>query len=287
MFGSNFFDKFVRKSKELKYWNNFDKQAWDGIGYPWRPANEEIKAIKKILDTCEVDSRIALLGCTPEIRELISKKNIRFDVVDISKKMYDEMGSICRTSSGEKFINSDWIRYFSKKQNYYDLIIGDLIERLLPTNRLIMLSEILNNSLKSGGSVLLRSDYYSKKIKNENLDVIAAMRVLMKKKLSDKEITDWLFFGVSSNFSNFLDKVELAKIIILFKKVQKHIKEGSRENKIIEMCLNRWQFPLLDFYCRSVEKIESIWGRYFIANDKIEKRLFKGRFIAIRRWQRK
>lgn len=277
---------FISNEWGLNYWDSLDTKVWTNIGYPWRPSTEELEEVGKVMDKLKRSSRVALLGSTPEIRSLAASKGIKLDVIDFSKKMCQEMEKICRTGGNEVFVMSDWIKYFSKKKEVYDLVIGDLIERLLPTSRLVSLSGCLSRSLRKNGKIILRSDYYDLKMFNKKLNVKTEIDRLLKTKISTKEMASWLFFGLSGDFIDELEKVRLAdmKEFLIKKKVNNEF--NDREIQIVDLCIERLYFPSLFFYCRSIDKIESIWGQHFIADVIMEKQLFDGRFIAIRQWQK-
>lgn len=284
---SNTFKK--NKTSDLLFWEQSNAEGWKKINYPWKPSNTELGEISKFIKNIRKSSRVALLGSTPEIRSLMAREKINLDVVDFSKRMYLEMDRICESKDNEIFINSDWIEYFLGKKGVYDLIVGDLIERLLPTKRLILLRGALNGALRKEGRLLLRCDYcVSKKqfLLNE-FDLRFEIQRLKKKKLTDNEITDWLFFGLSSYFTNNSDLISLSAMERFLVETKQNNKYTDFELKIVNLFINKWVYSPLNFYCRSIDQIESIWGKYFLDDARIERQLFKDRVMALRLWQRK
>lgn len=271
---------------EFAFWEQAEVKEWKEINYPWKPDSKELREIDKVLSSLEISSRVALLGSTPEIRKLAARKKIKLDVIDFSEKMYIEMDKICKSKNNESFIKSDWIKYFSGVNDNYDLVIGDLIERLLPKNEVILLSRALKNALKQNGRVLLRSDYYISKLSSEKDDLSREVNRLKRMKLKDGEIVDWLFFYLSTNFKNKVNLVLLKKIRDFLEVVLVGNKVVGNNN-VIQKFIKKWTYSPLNFYCRSVEDIESIWKRNFNVDAKIERQLFEGRLMALRLWRRK
>lgn len=287
IFKKIYFIFFKKNISKENFWEQTTVEEWTGINYPWKPNDTELSNISKILKKLNKSSKVALLGSTPEIRSLARNEKIKLDVIDLSKKMYYEMNKISRSSKNEKFIKSDWIKYFSKKKNTYDLIIGDLIERLLPENKLILLSKNLNKALKPKGRILLRGDYYIDRKQNSKLNIKSEINKLVKTKLTNPEIVDRLFFGLSPEFINISEKISLIKMKKKLIKIKTPQNFTNQEIEIINLLIQRWSYSPLSFYCRTAQKIESIWKQNFTADDKIEKRIFNNRIIALRLWQRK
>jgi len=273
------------ESYERGVWEQAKVDGWNDINYPWRPGAGELDKMGKILGGLGKKGKIALLGSTPEIRNLVMSKNIKLDVVDFSKRMYDEMGIISQSGQNEKFIQSDWIKYFSGQIETYDLVIGDLIERMLPTNKLILLSQGLVGALKRDGRVLLRGDYYIARKNRSATEIKIEIQRLIQKGLNYKEIADWLFFGLSREFKLKSGKVSLAKMKKALVEMNQSMTDEERE--VTNLLIKRWTCSPIDFYCRSMENIASVWGQNFVSDVKIEEQMFNGILMALRVWQKK
>lgn len=288
---NNILSGIFKKNKisDLHFWEQSSAEGWKKINYPWKPSHGELVEIAKIVRDLKKPSKVALLGSTPEIRSLMEKEKIHLDVVDFSERMYLEMDKISGSKDNEMFFNSDWIEYFLGRKEVYDLVVGDLIERLLPTKRLLLLRDALNGALKQGGRLLLRSDYTdtAKRLYLKEFDIRVEIKKLKIKGLTNNEIVDWLFFGLSSYYVEDTNKISLSameKFLIMTK--QKKILTVS-ELKIVNLFIDKWVYSPLNFYSRSNTQVESIWSKCFSDDARIEEQLFKDRVMALRLWQRK
>ena len=285
---NNFLPKYCKnKESDSNFWDKFDVKGWKDINYPWRISDKELSNISKILDNlCDLD-RVALLGSTPEIRSLAANKGIKLDVIDFSSKMYTEMDKISCSIKNENFVNEDWIKYFSQQERKYDLVIGDLIERLLPEKKLTLLENALGGALKQKGKILLRSYYHNAKEQNSRLDTKSEINRLVTIKLTNNEIADRLFLGLSDEFTDNTRRVSVNKMKKYLLKTKANTKLTKKEVDILDLVVRKWTSSPLGFYCPSFDDLESIWAKDFISILRIRKKLFDDKWISLILWQTK
>src|SRR3990170_5425162 len=128
------------KKRKIAYWDKITISDWANTSPPWRPSLKEQKIIGeliKIISFKALNCNIALLGVTPEIRSILAKQRLSVDIIDYSFNMYTIASQFSQANPNENYFQKDWLSFFKQcKSARYDLILGDLIFRLLPTTTL-------------------------------------------------------------------------------------------------------------------------------------------------------
>lgn len=108
-------------------WKKMDQ--WELVLPPSRPTVEELKRIEKFVGGCNRLEPVAVLGSTPEFRELLYRMGFkkRF-VFDKSIVFYKRMTAMLppHISDGEIFINGDWLDTLQKHNNIFQFVLSDL-----------------------------------------------------------------------------------------------------------------------------------------------------------------
>ncbi len=107
--------------------------------------------------------RVALLGCTPETRELAHRRcrNAEVHVIDLAPHMYKAMTRLLKSSGGEfsvereKLLRENWLCLH--RLGRYDLIMGVDVVNMIPHKRRHMFIEGLYSALAPGGLLLLQT----------------------------------------------------------------------------------------------------------------------------------
>jgi len=125
-------DLFQAQSERKKYWLDFDPEHWRRLSSPFRPSREDIDNFLRLLPCGLTGSKVAVLGATPELRDLVVERKGRPCVVDFSLQMLSGMAQYCKYAAGhEDWCLNDW-RALDFPDGSFQWVMGDLILRALP-----------------------------------------------------------------------------------------------------------------------------------------------------------
>ena len=133
-------------------WINMDE--WYTVLPPSRPTIDELNRIKTNLEKVDRKEPIAVLGSTPEFRELLFELGFEHRyIIDKSEGFYIRMGGLIPSSvkKDEKFINGDWTKELSKCSLFFKAILSDLTMGNIPYNERNDFYSSIYNSLKYEG----------------------------------------------------------------------------------------------------------------------------------------
>lgn len=144
----------------MKKWDKTDSKYWEeNLRPPWRPSVGDIKNYKKGIQTLKKPIKnILILGATPELRSLAAVSGAKVWVADRSLRMLKEMGRLMlsKNSVNEKYWVGDWCDFKNPDKVCFDVILGDLVLRLIaPWKRRVFLKKI-SGLLKPGGLFITR-----------------------------------------------------------------------------------------------------------------------------------
>ena len=108
-------------------WKNMDQ--WYTVLPPSRPTNDELERIEQFLYTADRDKPVAILGSTPEFRDLLKRMGFHYRYVfDRSVDFYNRMGRLLPDSvpNGERFIDGDWLTTLPDYTDFFIAILSDL-----------------------------------------------------------------------------------------------------------------------------------------------------------------
>lgn len=127
---------------------------WYKVLPPSRPTNIEITRIEQILLGIDKNEPIAILGSTPEFRELLFRLgfNHRY-IFDKSIDFYKRMGEMIPKSVmiGEYFIDRDWSVALTDYPVRFKAILSDLTMGNIPYVEREQFYSAISGSLKRGG----------------------------------------------------------------------------------------------------------------------------------------
>lgn len=256
-------DKNIKRSRS--YWDSITASDWANTNPPWRPSAKEQKIIEKLIKSSHGKNpnyKIALLGATPEIRSILAKQHLSVDVIDYSANVYATAGQISQVNPKENYHEKGWIDFFKQsKTEKYDLILGDLILRLLTNNATLTLSKYVARALKKNGLLVLRV-HISKKHVQVLPPFSKLIEQLQKNGLEEEEITDSLFFPISEYFIKRSCEVDLKKLrqAVNEYRLQK-ISKGRKQ--ILQAFVNKWTHVPLTFYMRTKFDIDKLLAPFF------------------------
>ena len=133
-------------------WKNMDQ--WYTVLPPSRPTIIELTRIEKYLRNVDREEPVAILGSTPEFREMLARLGFRHRTVfDRSVDFYQRMGNLIPESvkCGEHLVVGDWIASLKEFTCFFCLILSDLtMGNISYENRDAFYSAIAK-AIKSGG----------------------------------------------------------------------------------------------------------------------------------------
>ncbi|MCD8013659.1 MAG: hypothetical protein LUG99_10865 [Lachnospiraceae bacterium] len=117
-------------------WNNMD--SWEVVLPPSRPTPPELERIEKYLSGLSRKKPIAVLGSTPEFRELLYRLGFekRF-VFDRSMDFYLRMGKLIpeQVQIGEKMVLGEWYDTLPEYKGQFAIVLSDLTMGNVPYER--------------------------------------------------------------------------------------------------------------------------------------------------------
>jgi len=253
----------MKKNKNQSYWDSLSLSDWNNCFPPWRPNLQEQHAYSQLINKyLKPSSNLAILGSTPEIRSILAHKQLPVDIIDTSSNMYQSMSKLSQSNLKENFIKKDWIKFFQQHQPNYDLILGDLVLRLLSENDLKQLFLGLSKSLAKQGKLIFRVDI-SKKHSDTPPSILNLLKKMQNKKLTEKQIVDQLFLLLSNYYIKPSKKVDLEKIKKLINNYHLSHKLSKKESIMLQNLINKWTFIPLSFYKRTKSHINKLIKPYF------------------------
>lgn len=111
----------------MSNWENMDK--WEIVLPPSRPTIMELNRIEKYINEYERCEPVAVLGSTPEFRDLLARLGFenRF-IFDKSIEFYLRMSNLLPdgVKDGECLIVGEWNKTIKKYKGYFKIILSDL-----------------------------------------------------------------------------------------------------------------------------------------------------------------
>lgn len=133
-------------------WKNMDR--WYAVLPPSRPTYTEIARIKSYLINIDKDEPIAVLGSTPEFRELLFQLGFKYRFVfDKSLDFYQRMGMLIPNSVSidEHFINGEWSITLNEYSNLFKVVLSDLTMGNVSYGERECFYTAISNTIKNGG----------------------------------------------------------------------------------------------------------------------------------------
>lgn len=261
------------------FWEKVKANQWEKLHYPWRPNQQELFLVENWIIQKKVSTKnikVAILGSTPEYRSFCSKYKLNVDVVDLSANMYRQMSTLSLPNKKEKFYQDDWTNHLAFHPDYYDIIIGDLIDRLMDKKMNLKMYDCIKNSLKKEGVFIRRSHVFI----NKNKSSIFKLKIK-----EDPEIfADKLFFILSPKClkGNYIDINKMKRIVI------KSI--SSTDDKKLKKCLNifleKWTTNFTDYYLWPENFYSKISNYNFILINGFKNYLDNNQYIETSLWQK-
>jgi hypothetical protein len=263
-----------------KKWDNSAAKYWkENLRPPWRPSQGDIENYKGgILMVKKPVKNILILGATPELRVLANQLGEQVWLVDQSFKMLREMGKLAAPSVNfkkEKHLIGDWCSLKIPRRKSFDVILGDLVLRLLNPKKQMVFLEKISHLLSSKGLFITRIHFVNKflvKLPIEKiikdafslLDPAIPGRGTVVKNLLISRILD-----KNSNLGSS-DKIRNKSRLDIKNYLTTHPDINTNQKQILKGVLNRFEKKrLAKFFPQTKKEIEKNF-KYFFEMTKFE-----------------
>lgn len=102
---------------------------WSKLQHPIVPGKESISRYKMLISKyfpATIGKKALQLGATWQTRDMLAELGFEVTVVDISEKILQFHTKMCKVKKrNEKLIVDDWLKFTSKDNEKFDLVIGD------------------------------------------------------------------------------------------------------------------------------------------------------------------
>ncbi|MDO8626566.1 MAG: class I SAM-dependent methyltransferase [Candidatus Magasanikbacteria bacterium] len=139
-----------------RQWTKSVADQWGLFLPPARPSLSELAKIEEIILAYrqkKPNARAAILGSTPEYRDLCSTLNISYTCIDFSRANFEILGQyLLHKDSAANLVVSDW-----RKMNFkdkFDIFIGDLFTCVTPVADHALVYKNVKKHLVPGGLLI-------------------------------------------------------------------------------------------------------------------------------------
>jgi len=259
----------TRKKFDKSDWSSA-LSMWDKYTSPFRPSIVDIDNYFLILKRLKQKRNILLLGATPEIRDILANLGLKVLIADFSQEMLIGMTNhgVGIIESSEKWVKTDWMDMNKFiKNDYFDLILGDLVLRNIEPDSQI-------NFLKEISELLNKNGYFVGRIHfiNESLMPVSARRIIessfedgyrIKSKSLEDLITSRLFDKATNFKTKRINKRKFANDINGY--IKKDL-TSKREDLVLNNILKKWAGQRT-WTQRTAKEIDRLLFRYFSIRD--------------------
>ena len=141
---------------------------WYFVLPPSRPDERYLENIKRHIDRFDRNEAVAVLGSTPEFRDLLCEMEFKNVFILEKNKEFHLMTNAMRVyhdTKNETLILGDWMDLLPKHNNCFNVILSDLTMGNIPYNQRKEFYILLLNALKFDGlfidKVLFHNDFLS------------------------------------------------------------------------------------------------------------------------------
>lgn len=127
-------------------------RSWHNVLPPSRPSERELRWLSRMIArTVQGKPTIAVLGSTPEFRDIAFELNANVHVFERSVDTYKYMSSIRRYRNDETMVEGDWIQSIFGFSSTFDFVLSDLTSGNIPYESHTCFYQAIAKSLKSSG----------------------------------------------------------------------------------------------------------------------------------------
>ncbi|MFH1470851.1 MAG: hypothetical protein ABIF01_03820 [Candidatus Micrarchaeota archaeon] len=202
------------------HWDDSYALEWRrSFGPPIRPTNFECVIYRQEMKAFSKDSKILMMGSTPEIRDIVSHLGLSLVVVDESEKNYSDMKGLMGCSERkETFIKKKWEEMGFDGE--FDLALGDAVLSVIPSESARKVIENVNKALKTGGKWIVRVMLYSN---GEDFISPDTLNGRINKCITKQEVYEQLLVPFLAYYKNEAGGVVLSEI---YEKMKRDVEKG-------------------------------------------------------------
>lgn len=126
--------------------------TWELVLPPSRPSRQHLDWFRYHLSELREDDPIAVLGSTPELRDLLTLLGFReVHVLERNMKFHAEMNRLRVSSNFETVLEGDWFQTLPTCSGRFAAIVSDLTSGNIPYERRREFYSLVTDSLRPGG----------------------------------------------------------------------------------------------------------------------------------------
>jgi len=135
----------------LKIWSS--ESDWDLVLPPSRPNEYQLDIIRKIVSERKSDDlKVAILGCTPEFRDLLCELGVEhIYLFDKSVDFYQKMSTYRIFDNAEIFVQGNWLDTLPNFFRFFDFVLSDLTAGNVDYSNRKKFHELIENVLSPRG----------------------------------------------------------------------------------------------------------------------------------------
>jgi hypothetical protein len=127
-------------------------QHWELVLPPSRPSAAQLTQISSLIQGVNRDEPVAILGSTPEFRDLLYECGFtKIYVLDRNTFFYNSMSQGRIYKNQEQFVKGDWIDILDQFRNTFSIVLSDLTSGNIPYEQRGIFYKLIAGSLKEGG----------------------------------------------------------------------------------------------------------------------------------------
>lgn len=262
-----------------KRWDNVAAKYWqENLRPPWRPSPGDIENYRRGIEMFKKPIKnILVLGATSELRVLVNQLGKQIWLADQSLRMLKKMARLMPLINfkKERYLIGDWCSLKNPGKINFDIILGDLVLRLINPKRQLVFLKKISHLLSPEGFFITRIHFVK-----ESLVKLPAEKIINKSfSLLDPNIPGRGTDVKNLLISKILDKNSfLGNINEIKRKSRLDIKNylaanpsiSANRKQILKGVLNRFEKRrLAEFFPQTKKEIEKKSKNFF----RIEKRL--------------
>ena len=154
------------RSVELDAWRRM--QSWELVLPPSRPSQEHLDWFEEQLVDLEPDAPVAVLGSTPELRDLLARlgfKNIY--ILERNLEFYNKVNQLRTRGNSENLIKGNWMQSLPTCRGMFSAILSDLTAGNIPYSLRQEFYRLITEALQPRG--IFCDKFLSHPIPHENL----------------------------------------------------------------------------------------------------------------------
>ena len=152
--------------------DNWDRmESWELVLPPSRPSQQHLDWFRMQVDKLGADDPIAILGSTPELRDMLALLGFRnVYVLERNMEFLKRMNRLRVTTTPETILEGDWIETLPGCVERFSAVLSDLTSGNVPFPKQVEFYSLIAESLQSGG--VFCDKFLSHPIPHERLDLL-------------------------------------------------------------------------------------------------------------------